>query len=168
MSVKRAAFVVAFCQDPEQNAVAAAIKAGYSKARAPVTACELMHDAEILEAITNKLRRRRWKELAEAPPDKTPIDVAMIVRGIFATIEMADAAGAGAWQANTKVKCYELLGRHAGMFEDRLTVDLDDKLIDQLMLGRKRAAGLLPPAESDVDQKEEIVILEKPDDGKPN
>jgi len=41
---------------------------------------------------------------------------------------------------------YELLGRYLGLFRDKVDITTDDKLIDQLMRGRRRAGHCAHPA----------------------
>ena len=63
--------------------------------------------------------------------------------GIVESIETAKAAGIGAWQSQAILRGYELLGKYLGFFTDKVEVGADQKLIEQLLLGRKRATGLL-------------------------
>ena len=70
-------------------------------------------------------------------------------------------------EATTISKSYEMLGRFLGPFKEQLDPGFDQKRIERLEAGRKRAAGLLPK------EKEENPIpaldsLKVDDEPKPN
>ena len=50
------------------------------------------------------------------------LTVETVVRGILNTIQRTDEAGNVAWLAATKLKGWELLGRHLSVFTDKLEV----------------------------------------------
>ena len=55
------AFVNEYVADPRGNATQAAIRAGYASARAKITACELMKNPEIQQAIERKTSQQLEK-----------------------------------------------------------------------------------------------------------
>lgn len=78
----------------------------------------------------------------------------MVVAGILQSIEDSKKAGVGAWQMQAVQRGYELLGRYLGMFTDRLDVHGDDRLIEMLNRGRRRAAGIAGQDEEEENNEE--------------
>ena len=133
----QSAFVREFVADPHGNATQAAIRAGYGAKRARITACELMKNPEIREQIERQTTRQ-LENLANKPVTRQTV-----LSYIVETIERAAGAGAGAWQSAAILKGAELLGRHLGMFTDKIEVGLDAKLMERIDAARKRVG--LPP-----------------------
>jgi hypothetical protein len=73
----------------------------------------------------------------------------MALKGILDAIEDAKHSGRGAWQSSTIMRGYELLGRHLGLFVDRVEIDTDEKIMASLGAGRKRAGGLVNDEEEE-------------------
>ena len=93
----------------------------------------------------------------------------MVIAGILATIENAKKSGAGAWQATARLRGYELLGKHLGMFVDKVEVGLDEKLMERLIAGRRRALeGLRQDRDQDAIPSLRETTHDDDDAGKPN
>ena len=116
------------------------------------------------KTIQQAIARELGKHLA-----KLEVDAEMVLSGIVATIREAEGS-CGAWQAATRLKGYELLGKYLGIFTDKVEVGLDNKIIEQLEMGRRRAAGLMPPPapDNEDENEEESSSPEEPKDQKPN
>jgi hypothetical protein len=114
--------------------------------RAKITACELMKNSEIREQIERQTTRQ-----PEGLANK-PITRQTVLTYIVESIERAAGAGAGAWQSAAILKGAELLGRHLGMFTDRVEVGLDSKLMERIDAARKRV-GLPPVYEAAAETK---------------
>jgi phage terminase small subunit len=130
LTANRQLFIANYLTDPKRNGAKAAIAAGFSRKRAKITACELLKDPEIEAEIERQTSMRL---------EKLHLDADMVIAGLVAEIENSKKAGSGAWQASTRLKAYELLGRHLKMFTDKVEFDVDDLLIERLLAGRKRA-----------------------------
>ena len=101
LSPKRAAFVREYLID--LNAAAAARRAGYSPKTADRTGYDLLRNPEIAAAV-----QKAQEERAQA----TGISAQMVLDGLrgIAEGEASDSA---------RVRAYELLGKHLGMFVER-------------------------------------------------
>ena len=132
------AFVAAYVADPRGNATQAAITAGYSQRRAKSAGCELMKNHEIRESI----ERQTAKQLDKASL-KNPVTREKVLEYIVGIVERALDSGDGGWQASTVLKGAELLGRHLGMFTEKIEVGLDAKLLERIDQARRRV-GLDP------------------------
>ena len=102
LTPKRAAFVREYLID--LNATQAAIRAGYTERSARVTGTRLLADAAI-RAEVEAAQQERAKD--------TRISAQMVLEGLrgIAEGEASDSA---------RVRAYELLGKHLGMFTDRV------------------------------------------------
>ena len=96
------------------NATQAAIRAGYSKNAAGVIGHENLTKPDIQEAISQKMKERAERTLITAE------EVILGIRSI------ADDALA---KDSDRLKGYELLGKHLGLFNDRFTIDTQDTVI---------------------------------------
>jgi hypothetical protein len=134
-------FVLEYLSDPQRNAKAAYLRAGYSANNAAGQAAALLGKQEIKDAIEYELQRHLRK---------LQVNAEMVISGIVESIDSAKRAGQGAWQIQAIQRGYELLGRYLGIFTERVEVGLDDKIMEQLALGRARA-GLLPKEEEDAN-----------------
>jgi hypothetical protein len=130
------AFIAEFTADPKIGKEEAARRAGYSKYRAQVTACELMKNPEIQREIERKLNKRL---------DKLEVTQESVLKELQAIIEAAKEAGAGHWQMQARLKATELLGKHLKMFSDKIEVGPTDALMELLLEGRKRAGLAATP-----------------------
>lgn len=102
LTPKQAAFVEEYLVDG--NGTRAAIAAGYSKHSARTAACDNLMKPYIAEAIAQAQRAR--SERVEFTADD-------VVRGLISFVEgeQEDAL------AKDRVRCFELLGKHLGMFK---------------------------------------------------
>jgi len=125
-----------FTADPNIGKTEAAMRAGFSKSRAQVTACELMKNPEIQREIDRKLTKKL---------DKLEVTQESVLKELQAIIEAAKEAGAGHWQMQARLKATELLGKHLKMFTDKVDFGPNDALMELLLEGRKRAGLAAPP-----------------------
>jgi phage terminase small subunit len=130
------AFVRAYMETGD--ATEAVRKAGYSADRAQITGCELVKNVEIQREI-GRLMNARLAKVSLTSDD--------VVAELQAISTMAKTAGSGHWQAQARLKAAELLGKHLGMWKDKVEIGLDDDLIQRLEAARKRAGLLQEPKE---------------------
>jgi phage terminase small subunit len=98
---KRAAFAREYLID--LNATQAAIRAGYAPGSARVTGTRLLADAAIRAEV-----ERAQQERAQ----DTRLSAQMVLDGLRSIAE-------GQGPENARVRAYELLGKHLGMFTDK-------------------------------------------------
>lgn len=131
-------FVREYCADPKTGKEEAARKAGYSKTRAAITACELMKNAEVQTEI-ERLMNKRIEKI-----DAVAVSPESVLRELADIIEAAKTAGAGHWQMQARLKATELIGKYLKMFTEKVEVGPNDQLMELLLEGRRRA-GLREP-----------------------
>jgi phage terminase small subunit len=92
-----------FCEEYviDLNATQAAIRAGYSEKTAKVTASKMLTKANVQERIT---------ELKNEINTRNGVSADFVINGIKEIAVKAE-------QENTRLKAFELLGRHVGIFE---------------------------------------------------
>ena len=132
MTDKQNVFVQEYLKDC--NATQAAIRAGYSEHTAYSIGQRLMKDVSIQEAIRKGMDDRKerarltadyvidnLREIAERCMQKSPV----MVKGEQAT----DDEGRHIWTFDAKnaIRALELLGRHMGMFTDKVNVQTVDE-----------------------------------------
>lgn len=105
LNEKQKRFVEEYCID--YNATQAAIRAGYSPKSAEVTACRLLRNAKICEAIDQK--RVKIAEKAE-------LSAEWVLRELARNHELAKGIG----ELAASNKALELIGKHLGMFKDKV------------------------------------------------
>ena len=176
LTPREAVFAAEWALDPTRDAQDVAVLAGYTRRRAPVTACELLKNPAVLAVIERK------RKVLEARAEVTQ---AMVLREL-ARIAFADQRAVMTWgpdgvrlrdsseltdaeaalvaevaetrtkdggslrlKTNSKVSALELLGKHLGMFTDRLKVgNLNEELekeIRELKAALERELGLNEP-----------------------
>jgi phage terminase small subunit len=130
LTKKQQMFVTEYCADPQCGKEEAARRAGFSRNRAAITACELMKNPE----VQREIERRLTKKL-----DKLETTQESVLQELHAIIEAAKEAGAGHWQMQARLKATELLGKYLKMFTEKVEVGPSDALMELLLEGRKRA-----------------------------
>lgn len=134
-------FVMEYVKDPACGKAEAARKAGFSKPRAEITACELMKNPEVQREIERQMTKRLEKfEVTKQVTQES------VLRELQAIVEAATAAGAGSWQLNSRLKAVELQGKFLKMWTEKLEVGPNDALMELLLEGRKRAGIATVPA----------------------
>jgi phage terminase small subunit len=151
-------FIEELLSDPKRNQKQAAIRAGYEPGSAGPAACRLLQKDEVKRAISEREQVIR-KKLGKAA-EKAFVTEAQVISGIWKSIDDALASGVGAWQAQTVQRGYEMLGRHLGMFTDKLELSQDEKIVAALTAGRERARGI--GNEEEADEKKDGVDEPKP------
>jgi hypothetical protein len=132
-----------YASDPNISLEDAIVKAGGSAKRAKITAAEYKRDPEFLQAV----ERKQANALAKLErKDLTDADVINAIRDIDAE---AALVGAVAGFLDIRLKCQNLLAKIRGMLVEKLEFGLDEKLIQAIEQGRKRA--FLPEAETVTD-----------------
>jgi phage terminase small subunit len=134
MTRKQARFVEEYLID--LNATQAAIRAGYSKKRANAIGYDLLTNTDIHNTINAALADRaartqvtadyvlaKLKEIVERCLQRAPV---VNLKGR----QIQDEEGRDVWEFNAPGanKALELLGRHLGMFTDKVEVKGDSKL----------------------------------------
>jgi hypothetical protein len=158
ISRRQRLFVAEFLADPKRNAAEAARKAGYSPSSAAVVACRNLQDPKIQELIDEKLTKH-LKEL--------DVDARFVLEHVVNCIAEAKQCGPGAWQSIAILRGCELLGRSMGMFVDKVEVGTDQKIVEMLNAGRKRAAQL-EQNDREEEEEEQPAPQEQKEEQKPN
>jgi phage terminase small subunit len=107
LTPKQARFVAEYVKD--LNATQAAIRAGYSKRTAKAIGCENLTKPDIAAAVAEK--QGAIGERLELTAEKVLRDLEQARVNAMATLEWGPA-----------IRASELLGKHLGMFGDRVTV----------------------------------------------
>ena len=109
LTTKQAAFVREYLID--LNATQAAIRAGYSAKTAGRVAGQVMQKPAVQRALRKAMNERS---------EKTEITAEYVLKTIKDTIEKNKSGET--YDARSVLKGCELLGRHLGLFNDKLTV----------------------------------------------
>ena len=115
LNPKRAAFVREYLID--LNATQAAIRAGYSERTARQQGTRLLSDASIQSAVQTAVEQRART---------TQVTAEMVVTGLQAIAE-------GGTSESARVRAYELLGKHLGMFTERSEVTFKQDILVELL-----------------------------------
>lgn len=110
LTPKQRAFVAEYLVD--LNATQAAIRAGYSVKTAKQTACENLAKPDVQAAIAELMKAREGR--TEVTQDK-----------VIADIRRVGKAAEDAEQYSPALRALELLGRHLGMFKDKVQLGGD-------------------------------------------
>lgn len=107
-----------FCDEYliDLNATQAAIRAGYSKRTAYSIGVENLRKPEIQNYLERRQRERQ---------ERTEIDQDLIIKhlAMIGLLELTDSKMiTGIVKASDKIKALELLGKHNGMFTDKISV----------------------------------------------
>ena len=108
LTFRQEQFIAEFIKD--RNATQAAIRAGYAVSSAKTLA---------LNNLNNPVVMSRIKELTERNSESAGVDASFVLRELKRVAEQEDVA------QSTKVRALELIAKHLGMLEDRLTVKTD-------------------------------------------
>ena len=141
LSPMQARFVEQYLID--LNAAHAAIRAGYAKKNAKQQGHALLQKPVVQEAVT---------EAIQARSERTKADQDWIVERLVENVERAMTVepvmvggvetGEYVYQGNVANKALELLGRHAGMFNDKLKLGADTGLLDLMRRIDGKTRGL--------------------------
>ena len=158
LSPKQARFVEEYLLD--LNATAAARRAGYSKNSAKQRGYKLRETPKIQEAITAGMQARS---------KRTEADQDWIIKHLIENVRRAmqlepvkdrggNLTGEHVYQGNVANKALELLGKHRGMFTDKLKLEgdfLDDLNADDLtvLAQHLREAGFGAPGEGEPETR---------------
>lgn len=108
LTFRQESFVTEYLKD--RNATQAAIRAGYSAKSAPGTSFQLMHNPNVISRI---------REITDSKNALSGVDSTFVIRELRKVAEQEDVA------QSTKVRALELLAKHLGMLEDRLSIKTD-------------------------------------------
>jgi len=133
LTFRQEQFIAEFIKD--RNATQAAIRAGYAASSAKSLA---------LNNLNNPVVMSRIKELTERNSESAGVDASFVLRELKRVAEQEDVA------QSTKVRALELIAKHLGMLEDRLTVKTDSLSPEQraervaILIERASKRGELP------------------------
>lgn len=133
LTFRQEQFIAEFIKD--RNATQAAIRAGYAASSAKTLA---------LNNLNNPVVMSRIKELTERNSESAGVDASFVLRELKRVAEQEDVA------QSTKVRALELIAKHLGMLEDRLTVKTDSLSPEQraervaILIERASKRGELP------------------------
>ncbi len=141
LTPKQQLFVAEYLVD--LNATQAAVRAGYSKKTAYSVGHENLKKPEVAAAI---------QEAMQARSERIKADQDWIVERLVENVERAMTVepvmvggvetGEYVYQGNVANKALELLGRHAGMFNDKLKLGADTSLLDLMRRIDGKTRGL--------------------------
>ena len=114
LTAKQEQFIVEFLKD--RNPTDAARRSGYSPVNAKSAAIQNMR---------NELIRKKIADATQSASDASGVSAEFVLRELRKVAEQEDVA------QSTKVRALELIAKHLGMLEDRLTVKTDSLSPDQ-------------------------------------
>ena len=112
MTPKQAAFVLEYLVD--LNVTQAATRAGYSAKTAHAIGHKLLKNAEIMESLSAAQAER---------VERTKIDQDFVIRGLSREASAGDVDEPN----SARVRAFELLGKHQGMFVERAAVEVSEQ-----------------------------------------
>ena len=158
MTNKQTIFVAEYIKD--FNATQAAIRAGYSEKTAGAIGAENLTKPEIQEAISTAMSERAKR--TELTQDYIVSNLMEIVsRTMQATPvirkgeQLTDENGQGVWEFDAKnaLRALELLGKHLGMFSDKIKAEISTQELD--VTAQIRRVLLQWEAEEEQQRKEQ-------------
>lgn len=131
---KRRRLVLAnYTADPAATLEDALVKAGYSKKRAVITACELRRDPEFIAAIERKQEQRLEKlERGELSDEE-------IINGIRDIDSECKAAGPLSAFLALRLKAHEMLCKIRGLFIEKIELGFGAEIAREIEAARQRA-----------------------------
>lgn len=123
---KQKAFVREYLKDC--NGAQAAIRAGYAPAYADRQAYLLLENPRVAEAV---------KKAQDKRAAKAEVTAEFVLRRLLEESEYSGEDGS----ASARIKATELLGKHLGLFEDRLRVSQDGPVEIIVKRATKKEAG---------------------------
>jgi|SRR5215813_3175586 len=132
LTKKRRLILAAYAGDPKISLKEALIRAGYSRTRAAVTACELSRDPEFVSAIERK-QNQAAEKLSRG--ELTQAEVINAVRDID---DECKAVGPVQWALALRIKCQELLGKNTGAFTEKIEIGFGAELAKEIHAARQR------------------------------
>ena len=139
MTRKQQLFVLEYLRD--FNATRSALEAGYSKKTAYSIGNELLKNPEIQQAINTAMKQREQR--TEITQDyvisnlQTIVERTMQKKPVMAKGEqLQDEEGNNVWcfDAKNAIKALELLGKHLGMFTEKIQADVRATTLADFML----------------------------------
>ena len=133
LTFRQEQFISEFLKD--RNATQAAIRAGYYQSCAKSMALGNLNNPVVMSKI---------KALTERNSESAGVDAGFVLRELKRVAEQEDVA------QSTKVRALELIAKHLGMLEDRLTVKTDSLSPEQraervaILIERASKRGELP------------------------
>jgi phage terminase small subunit len=132
LTKKRRLILAAFAGDPTISLKVALVRAGYSKTRAAVTACELAKDPEFVQLL-EKRQNQTVEKISRGPlTQQAVLDTLRDIDGECAAI------GPTQWAMALRVKIQELLGKHTGAFVERVEIGFGAELAKEIQAARQR------------------------------
>jgi len=149
LSKRKRAFIAAYCEDPKMGQADAARKAGYSIKRAKQAAYELMRDVDVKREIERQQAAKydASVEVIAKAAKNSAVSRGSLCQQCDEVIEQCTSAGPGSWQMQSRLKAIELKAKLYGLLTEKVELGLDDKLVELLESGRKRAGIVAVSAE---------------------
>jgi phage terminase small subunit len=144
LTKRQRGFIGAYVEDQTLGQAAAARKAGYSVKRAKTAAWELMRNPEIKREIDRRLAAKLGG--IEVRAKSGEVTTESLCQDCDEVIEQCKEAGPGAWQMQSRLKAIELKAKLSGLLTEKIEFGLDEKLMELLEAGRKRAGLISLPA----------------------
>lgn len=155
LNAKQAAFVDEYLID--LNATQAAIRAGYSEKGASVQSSRLLANAKIAAAVSGRMAARTERtEIHQDYVLESINDIAMRCRqvkpvtdkdGVPIMVETPDGKGmapAFTFDASNALRGYELLGKHLGMWKEKVELDVSAALLAAAKAVTQGTPGVRP------------------------
>jgi hypothetical protein len=119
---KRELVLALYTGDPDAGLEAALVRAGYSKARAAITACEFRRDPQFIAAL-----ERKQAKLADKA-ERGELTETEVINGIRDIDEECKPAGPIAAYLTIRLKAHEVLCKIRGMFIEKIEFGFGSEL----------------------------------------